>query len=335
MCGDGANDCGALKAAHAGISLSEAEASVASPFTSAEANISCVLRVIQEGRAALVTSFGMFKFMILYSLMELMTTLILYSIDSNLTDFEFLYIDLCLVVNLAFFFGRTKAYSGPLSTHAPLTSILSFIPLISLLLQYIIMTFFLFLSFNIVHLFSWFVPFNFVSANYYISYENYALYSLSQFQYIIMAFIFSQGAPFREPIYTSKLFLTSMLLTTCMCIYVTLWPAQWIVALLQLRFPPALDFPLLVIALAFCNLVISVFVESFVVQFLLMRKLRYIKHNITSSRRKYLAIAKELDNNRQWPPIPKNVCENTCNTGFSFFGNTNHGFEEDSYNTRM
>ena len=50
MCGDGANDCGALRTAHAGISLSEAEASVASPFTSKEPNISCVPEVIREGK---------------------------------------------------------------------------------------------------------------------------------------------------------------------------------------------------------------------------------------------------------------------------------------------
>lgn len=63
FCGDGANDCGALKAADVGISLSEAEASVAAPFTSKTPDIGCVIEVIREGRAALVTSFSCFKYM--------------------------------------------------------------------------------------------------------------------------------------------------------------------------------------------------------------------------------------------------------------------------------
>ena len=52
FCGDGANDCAALKRASVGISLSELEASVASPFTSKEPNIQCVSKLIKEGRCA-------------------------------------------------------------------------------------------------------------------------------------------------------------------------------------------------------------------------------------------------------------------------------------------
>ena len=63
MCGDGANDCSALKAADVGVSLSEAEASVAAPFTANTPDISCVIEIIKQGRAALVTSFSCFKYM--------------------------------------------------------------------------------------------------------------------------------------------------------------------------------------------------------------------------------------------------------------------------------
>ena len=71
----------ALKAAHIGVSLSEAEPSVAAPFTSAVSNITCILKLIQEGRCALVTSFGVFKYMALYSLIQFVTVLILYRVS--------------------------------------------------------------------------------------------------------------------------------------------------------------------------------------------------------------------------------------------------------------
>ena len=47
-----------------------------------------------------------------YSLTQFVSVLILYSIDSNLTDLQFLYIDLFLITTFAFFFGLTEAYEG-------------------------------------------------------------------------------------------------------------------------------------------------------------------------------------------------------------------------------
>ena len=88
FCGDGANDCGALKAADVGISLSDAEASVAAPFTSRLFEISCVPMLIKEGRAALVTSFSCFKFMSLYSAIQFSSVSFLYTSGSNLGDFQ-------------------------------------------------------------------------------------------------------------------------------------------------------------------------------------------------------------------------------------------------------
>jgi cation-transporting ATPase 13A3/4/5 len=61
MCGDGGNDCGALKTAHVGVALSDAEASIVAPFTSLNKSISSVVEVLKEGRCALASSFASYK----------------------------------------------------------------------------------------------------------------------------------------------------------------------------------------------------------------------------------------------------------------------------------
>jgi cation-transporting ATPase 13A3/4/5 len=75
MAGDGGNDCGALKTAHVGVALSDAEASTVSPFTSLDKNITSVVEVLKEGRCALASAFASYKYMIMYGQIESMNQL--------------------------------------------------------------------------------------------------------------------------------------------------------------------------------------------------------------------------------------------------------------------
>lgn len=143
-----------FKAAHVGISLSEAEASIASPFTSKRSNISCVPTLIREGRAALVTSFGVFKYMAAYSLNIFMTGCLLQWIGSDMADFQYLYIDLFLISVVAIFFGYTPA-SDILSPQRPPTKILSLPSVSSIFVQLFIFTSFQVFAFEFISLQPW------------------------------------------------------------------------------------------------------------------------------------------------------------------------------------
>lgn len=318
MCGDGANDCGALKAAHAGISLSEAEASVASPFTSAQPNISCVPKLIKEGRCALVTSFGVFKYMAAYSLTQFVSIMILYSIDTNLTDLQFLWIDLFLITVFAIFFGRTDSYHGPLAAYSPPAALLSLAPVMSLLLHMFIVIIFQAFSFFYVQQQSWFVPYNTSLADEDIfgCYENYAVFSVSQFQYIVLALVFSRGPPFRQHVYSNFLLTGSLVVMTICCVVLTVAPPAFIIDSFEYVLPPGEDkqaywFRWQMILFSVLYSFLAVFTEYVIIDYIFYQKCKSKFHNVDKSKKKYLALERDMQQDRDWPPLASQDAEVT------------------------
>ncbi|XP_069473521.1 probable cation-transporting ATPase 13A4 isoform X2 [Ambystoma mexicanum] len=232
MCGDGANDCGALKMAHAGISLSEQEASVASPFTSKSDNIECVPQLIKEGRAALVTSFCLFKYMVIYGLIIYMAVLILFWQRNFFGNYQFLVQD--LTVALPVFL--TMSLNGPsrkLAPYRPPGHLFSppilFSVVFNILFSVAVHTYAVFMvqrqpwysetdlhsscDGSPVNLHSMNVSMNTTSPSNgsivnifkaHESFENTTLWLLSTSQLVIAAFIFSKGQPFRKPVFTNS-----------------------------------------------------------------------------------------------------------------------------------
>merc|ERR1719195_1524042 len=131
MCGDGCNDCGALKTAHAGISLSTAEASVAAPFTSRIVNIGCVPTVIKEGRASLVSAFASFKFGVAFCFTQLISVLMVFYIGTEPSDNQYLVADIGLAAIPILLIGNTAPHDT-LTKRKPTRHLFSFIPMLSL-----------------------------------------------------------------------------------------------------------------------------------------------------------------------------------------------------------
>ncbi|KAL7982940.1 hypothetical protein Chor_013546 [Crotalus horridus] len=188
----------ALKRAQAGISLSELEASVASPFTSKTPSIACVPDLIREGRAALVTSFCVFKFMSLYSIIQYLSVLLLYSVLGNLGDVQYLFIDMAIILICG---GLPTNVSAPPNATAPREM-------------------------------------GGQDPDSIRSYENTTLFFISCFQYVFVALAFSKGRPFRQPTQTNGLFLASLLLVSSFLLLLLLWPLPTLDRLFQLACIP-------------------------------------------------------------------------------------------------
>lgn len=83
---------------------------MAAPFTSKNAELPSCITLLLEGRAALATAFQLFKFMALYAFVQFSCSLQMNLADTYLSELQFLWVDLAVVLPLSGLLPQTRAY---------------------------------------------------------------------------------------------------------------------------------------------------------------------------------------------------------------------------------
>lgn len=221
MVGDGANDCGALKKADVGLSLSKAEASIAAPFSTED--IVGIVHVLKEGRNALVTSLQSFKFVAMYSFIQFTAVSILYALENNLMDMQFLYQDLVIILPISVSMANSHPYHTLSKTLPPgnlfSTSIIGSLAghlLINIIFQ--VSTFFSMLPFD------WYEHESGSTDDPISNNDNTAIFIIACFQVLIAGIVFNIGPPYRRNTLENFWFTGATSFIVLMTIYLVMVP---------------------------------------------------------------------------------------------------------------
>ncbi|GAB4820540.1 hypothetical protein N2152v2_007586 [Parachlorella kessleri] len=237
FCGDGANDVGALKAAHVGVSLCEAEASVAAPLTSRRQTIACMLTVVAEGRCSLSTSYLIFKYIIVYAFIQVFAVNLMYSFGGSVGNFQYLIQDLLYTTVIASAMGFTRPASR-LAKERPPDRLMSLGIWLPVICQFATCAVFQVLALVMLSQQPFYVRFDphpsdgtscFTagqanSPRCSQSWENSVAFLMALGQFLITAFVFNKGPPHRKPLHTNKGLLVALLLQTGFLVYLIFSP---------------------------------------------------------------------------------------------------------------
>lgn len=232
MCGDGGNDCGALKAAHVGIALSDAEASVVAPFTSLDKTITSVLDVLKEGRCSLASALAAYKYMIMYGQIESINQVANAYFSITFTEWCWVFMDGIWTLTMAFSLPLARAAKN-LSNKRPTASILGPHTLSSAC--GILAINFLFLVFGLLALNAqdWYQCRKWNStdvSNVLVigdNYETSVIFIITGYQYISSAAAYNFGYTFRANWCRNYVFVFFFLLWTCFQFAATLSASEF------------------------------------------------------------------------------------------------------------
>ncbi|CAK9294972.1 unnamed protein product [Gordionus sp. m RMFG-2023] len=303
MCGDGSNDCRALKEAHAGISLSAAETSISANFISNTPNIKAVKVILREGRAALSTSFGVFQYVAVYSFVQLVSVLLLSWNESDFSITQYLFLDLLQLIILIDL-SSISPTQIELSPSYPEVSLFGFIPFLSLLIYVMLNSSIQVAVLELTTLQNWWL----IHAPFYrkdfTCYEQTAVFTMITYQYVYLIIAYFEGKPHRQPMHKNYALITYILVLIAFIIFLTLANETVMHKWLYYRTFPSKVYRLQVFGAALFNGFLMIIAKKIIIEYFLQN----FKNNcINKVYLRYEKMEEELKRLVKWPPVTQDV----------------------------